>query len=63
MNNAERRCTCDVWPQIRNEFKWYSLADGTMVMPCIPSVDADYRVNYCPSCGGYVRDIERKGEL
>lgn len=60
---AKSKCTCDVWPKIQDEFTWYSHSDGTKVMPCMPSGGVDYRVNYCPSCGGYVRDIERKGEL
>jgi len=28
----ERRCTCDIWPQIRNEFRWYARSDGTEIV-------------------------------
>lgn len=58
----ERRCTCKMWPKIQDEFEWYSKDDGTLIMPCIGGGIVGYRVNYCPSCGGYVRDIERTVE-
>ena len=38
---------------------WWKLEDGTRCMPCIQghSDENMYRVNYCPSCGKYVRDV------
>ena len=38
---------------------WMKLEDGTRCMPYIRgrSGEVMYRVNYCPSCGKYVRDV------
>lgn len=37
---------------------WMVLEDGTKVMPFIFGDDGNkYRVNHCPSCGAYVRDV------
>jgi hypothetical protein len=38
---------------------WMKLEDGTKCMPYIKgSLDENmYRVNNCPSCGKYVRDV------
>ena len=38
---------------------WMKLEDGTKCMPHIKghSDDNKYRVNNCPSCGKYVRDV------
>jgi hypothetical protein len=38
---------------------WMRLEDGTKCMPYIlgNKDDNKYRVNNCPSCGKYVRDI------
>jgi hypothetical protein len=40
---------------------WMVMEDGTKVMPFIPGDDGNkYRVNNCPSCGTYVRDVQVK---
>lgn len=41
---------------------WMKMEDGTKIMPYINNyVNGQmYRVNYCPSCGKYVRDAEIK---
>lgn len=46
---------CDVWPCLLGAFDWFRPDPDTevRVMPCV----ADYRVNYCPSCGAPRRDV------
>ena len=40
---------------------WMVMEDGTKVMPFIAGDDGNkYRVNHCPSCGAYVRDVQVK---
>jgi hypothetical protein len=42
------------------DIKWMVFPDGTKCMPHIGSNYFDktlYRVNNCPSCGKYVRDV------
>lgn len=48
---------CDVLE--RMELGWMTLEDGSKCMPYIKghSDENMYRVNNCPSCGKYVRDI------
>ena len=43
----------------RMQLGWMKLEDGTRCMPYIKghSDDNMYRVNNCPSCGKYVRDV------
>ena len=43
----------------RMDLGWMRLEDGTKCMPYIlgNKDDNKYRVNNCPSCGKYVRDI------
>ena len=43
----------------RMEIGWMKLGDGTRCMPYIKghSDENRYRVNNCPSCGKYVRDV------
>ena len=43
----------------RMELGWMKLEDGTRCMPYIKgnSDENMYRVNNCPSCGKYVRDV------
>ena len=36
---------------------WMKLEDGTKCMPYIKGNSGMYRVNNCPSCGKYVRDV------
>lgn len=50
---------CEVFSKICREFTWFSLSEkeGGYVMP---SFGHHYRVNYCPSCGAHVRNIELK---
>jgi hypothetical protein len=43
----------------RMELGWMKLEDGTRCMPYIKghSDENMYKVNNCPSCGKYVRDV------
>jgi len=43
----------------RMKLEWMKLEDGTKCMPYIKgNLDENmYRVNNCPSCGKYVRDV------
>ena len=43
----------------RMQFGWFKLEDGSRCMPYIlgHSDKIMYRVNNCPSCGKYVRDV------
>jgi hypothetical protein len=42
--------------------RWTYLADQTKCIPHIKNIqeDKDFRVNYCPVCGKYVRDAVLK---
>lgn len=48
---------CGVLEQMK--LVWMELEDGTKCMPCFNghSDETMYRVNYCPSCGKYVRGV------
>lgn len=44
----------------RMNINWMRLEDGSLCMPYIESKESDVvklRVNNCPSCGKYVRDV------
>jgi hypothetical protein len=46
---------------LKMNIAWYMLEDGTKVMPFISGENSvSYRVNYCPSCGTYIRNIKIK---
>jgi hypothetical protein len=49
----------------RMDLRWMKLEDGSKCMPHIKGHSDDnlYRVNNCPSCGKYVRDIIIKNHL
>ena len=46
----------------RMQLGWMKLEDGTRCMPYIKghSDENMYRVNNCPSCGKYIRDVKIK---
>ena len=52
---------CGVWPKIVHHFFWYHLSESpeTQLMPCLIDPDADWRINFCPSCGAPRRDVIR----
>lgn len=43
----------------RLEIGWMALEDGTKCMPYLNGLSDEnkYRINNCPSCGKYVRDV------
>jgi len=62
VEEAEKQCDihvvvcCGVLEKMKLE--WMQLEDGTKCMPFIYGIDQKmYRVNNCPSCGKYVRDV------
>ena len=67
MNDKTRtKCTiqnvicCGVFEQTFKNYQWFSMMDAdnkkVLVMPCFP--DKKIRINHCPSCGKYIRDIQ-----
>lgn len=58
----EEKVCCGVLE--RMDIKWMLLADGSKCMPYIKGVldENMYRVNNCPSCGKYVRNVIIKSE-
>lgn len=59
MSNPKIIC-CGVLEQM--QLGWMKLEDGTRCMPYIKghSEENMYRVNNCPSCGKYIRDVQIK---
>ena len=57
INGTDKVICCGVFE--RMQLGWMQLEDGTRCMPYIKghSDNSMYRVNNCPSCGKYVRDI------
>jgi hypothetical protein len=54
---------CEVFPVLALNFGWFTMADKeteVALMPYMQLADSDarYRVNYCPSCGKYIRGVE-----
>lgn len=47
---------CETFKKMMFEFKWMSLDSQLLVMPHYKVDGKMLRVNYCPSCGGYVKD-------
>jgi hypothetical protein len=49
---------CEAFPKFLEMFSWFNYADdgSRRVMPVLK--DTLYRINYCPSCGDWIRDIE-----
>jgi hypothetical protein len=51
---------CPLWRELIQEFRWFNYADNHDLL-CMPSLGVSkgiplWRVDYCPSCGAYVRD-------
>ena len=55
---------CDFFGKMRHHFEWFSYQDDdnkkVRCMPVLKSCDGitKLRINYCPSCGKEVRNIE-----
>ena len=50
---------CDAFLKIAPHLGWFML-DDKFIMPYIANTRPQLRVNFCPSCGKEVRDIELK---
>lgn len=60
MNEIDKPC-CDYFLKFR--FNWFKMVEGSEEIYLMPHIidGADrVRVNNCPSCGAYVRDIKLK---
>ena len=54
---------CEVWKMLaKRVFDWFGLDDNPeyLAMPFISDGYRDFRVNYCPSCGKYMREAVTK---
>ena len=63
MKNKEKKPSvcCGVLERLKT-IGWFRMEDGSKCMPYIwgsspENIEIRYRVNNCPSCGAYVRDI------
>ena len=60
----EQPCTlqsvmcCDSFSHFIPQFEWFTTEYDICLMPYIQSGDLKMRINHCPSCGKYVRDIQ-----
>jgi len=56
----ETEICCKYFLEIAPKLQWFSFTEKTgdkfLVMPCIP--ETTIRINYCPSCGKVVREIQ-----
>jgi hypothetical protein len=63
-NEAPYEYCCKVFPVIMPDFKWMTVTIEGKVFMCLPNIESQnpekpnlYHVNYCPSCGKYIRGI------
>jgi len=54
MQDTDNKC-CDALPKLN--VKWETTEYGTRLMPRIQAGTEFYRVNHCPVCGEYIRDV------
>ena len=60
-SKTEQPCTilcCDSFKEFIPQFGWFKTDDRVCLMPYIKSGEKKMRINHCPSCGKYVRDIQ-----
>ena len=63
-SKTEQPCTihsvvcCDSFKEFIPQFGWFKTEDGFCLMPYIQCGEKKMRINHCPSCGKYVRDIQ-----
>jgi len=63
----EAKNCCDRWPKFWPAFRWMTFEIDGEVMAAMPHIQNQneperWRVNYCPSCGAEVRDVQIKNE-
>lgn len=49
---------CDSFKEFIPQFGWLETDDRVCLMPYIQCGEKKMRINHCPSCGKYVRDIQ-----
>jgi len=49
---------CDAFKKFARSFKWFNLGGRYLLMPCLEHSGANYRINYCPSCGAEIRAVQ-----
>ena len=49
---------CDSFIEFIPQFGWFKTEDRVCLMPYIQCGEKKMRINHCPSCGKYVRDIQ-----
>jgi hypothetical protein len=49
---------CDSFKKFIPIFGWMQIEDKICLMPYIQCGEQKMRINHCPSCGKYVRDIQ-----
>ena len=49
---------CDSFKEFIPQFGWFKTEDRVCLMPYIQCGEKKMRINHCPSCGKYVRDIQ-----
>lgn len=55
---------CDAFKEFAKAFLWMKTTEeGTLLMLYVLVNGLQMRVNYCPSCGKYVRDITIENDL
>jgi hypothetical protein len=57
LSDAAGSPCCGVWPEIADTFGWMQDGTGNRRMPYLPANGVLWRINHCPSCGRYVRDV------
>lgn len=51
---------CDAFEKFIPIFSWMKQENGPYCMPYLQSGNLKMRINHCPSCGAYIRDISLK---
>lgn len=65
METKDEIC-CDAFKKFAIRFNWFLLGskeDKSLVMPNMEIEGVTYRVNFCPSCGKKVRNIQTSENL
>lgn len=60
-NEPRSKPCCEAFEKVAKTFHWHTMEYDNRevyVVPTIIANDTKHRVNYCPSCGTEVRDIE-----
>jgi hypothetical protein len=59
MEHEEQKPCCEPFKKLMLHFDWYKVeGEDLYAMPCMDK----FRINFCPSCGAYIRAIMLKRE-